>query len=201
MSITILKLKYDRLTTAEKKIADVILSDPEAAVGFSAAELADRAGVAPSTTVRLGKSLGYSGYADLKISISRDLGKREKRSEDDGVFTMPDDGGAAGAFSRVFQSSIKALQDTAAMLVREELERVVSILYNARRICFFGVGTSATVAMDAHYRLLQLGYDTCVFTDELYMRVAASNMKENDVAVCISHSGNTTTTADAMALA
>lgn len=203
MAVNLIEMKsrYEGLTATEKKVMDVILSDPDAVTDLSTSDLADLAGVAPATVIRLSKSLGFDGYSHLKISLSRELGKRDNERNIGGVFTMPDDGGVAGAFSRVFQSCITALQDTAKMIVPADVERVVAMLAKARRIYFFGVGTSATVAEDAHYRLLQLGYNTCAFTDELYMRVAASNMNQDDVAVCISHSGSTTTTADAMALA
>ena len=101
-------------------------------------------------------------------------------------------------FSKVFASGINTLQDTLSMIDFSQTETIVRLLQKATRIVFFGVGTSSVIATDAQYRFAQLGIATSACTDILFMNVTAANLKAGDVAVCISHSGNTKATVDAM---
>lgn len=61
------------LTTAERRVAEVILGSPHA-VGFgTVAELARTAGVGAATVVRLSTKLGYEGFSELQTCVQRDL--------------------------------------------------------------------------------------------------------------------------------
>lgn len=61
------------LTTAERRVAEVILSSPHA-VGFgTVAELARTAGVGAATVVRLSAKLGFEGFSELQTCVQRDL--------------------------------------------------------------------------------------------------------------------------------
>jgi DNA-binding MurR/RpiR family transcriptional regulator len=63
----------DQLTPAERRIASVVLSDPQV-VGFgTVADLADAAAVGAATVVRLANKLGYQGYVGLQDAVQRDL--------------------------------------------------------------------------------------------------------------------------------
>ena len=63
----------NELTTAERRVAEVILARPQA-VGFgTVADLASAAGAGAATVVRLAGKLGFDGYTDLQSSVQRDL--------------------------------------------------------------------------------------------------------------------------------
>lgn len=195
-SITILKNKYALLSKAERAIADCVFNDPDTVALLSVAELADQAGVAPSTVVRLCKNLGYSGFTQFKIALSPP--RRE------GPVLMPalsktDDDGTI--FQKVFASGVRTLQDTLDMLDPAVIRRVTALLDGARSITFFGVGTSASIAMDAYYRFMRIGRPASFATDNHIMRVAASQLGADDVAVALSHCGKTTDTVETLRLA
>lgn len=61
------------LTSAERRVAEAILSSPQS-VGFgTVAELAESAGVGAASVVRLATKLGFDGYTDLQTCVQRDL--------------------------------------------------------------------------------------------------------------------------------
>jgi DNA-binding MurR/RpiR family transcriptional regulator len=61
------------LTSAERRVAEAILSSPQS-VGFgTVAELAGSAGVGAASVVRLATKLGFDGYTDLQACVQRDL--------------------------------------------------------------------------------------------------------------------------------
>ncbi len=186
---------YDSLTDTEKKIADTILLSPHDIVKMTAKELAERSGTVPSTVVRFCKSIGVKGFSDFKISLSAELGCKASVT---GMLPVSEGATAQQVFGNVFASGVNTLKDTLSMIDFSQTEAIVRLLQQATRMVFFGVGTSSVIAMDAQYRFAQLGIPTSVCTDILFMNVTAANLKAGDVAVCISHSGSTKATVDAM---
>ncbi|MBQ3000481.1 MAG: MurR/RpiR family transcriptional regulator [Oscillospiraceae bacterium] len=186
---------YDSLTDTEKKIADTILSSPKDAVKMTVKELAEHSGTVPSAVVRFCKSIGTTGFSDFKICLSAGLGKKASAAE---MLPVGEGDEPKQVFSKVFASGINTLRDTLSMIDFSQTETIVRLLQKATRVVFFGVGTSSVIAMDAQYRFAQLGIATSACTYILFMNVTAANLKAGDVAVCISHSGSTKATVDAM---
>ena len=185
------------LTPAEQKIADYILLHPESVVNMTVKQLSEKCDTAASAVIRLCKSLGLEGYSAMKIALAGELGKL------DGAYTVRiptavqgDD--AQAVFGRVFNTGITTLQNTMDMLDFSTVEALTERILKAKRICVFGVGTSSVVALDASYRLAQLGLQAYAYTDILYMNVTAMNMTSDDVALFISHSGTTKAVVNAM---
>ena len=187
--------RYDRLTDTERKIADTVLAAPQDAVKMTVKELAQHSGTVPSAVVRFCKSIGAKGFSNFKICLSAELGSKASATS-----MLPVSGGDAPqqVFKKVFASGINTLQDTLSMIDFSQAETIIRLLLQATRVVFFGVGTSSVIATDAQYRFAQLGIATSACTDILFMNVTAANLKVGDVAVCISHSGSTKATVDAM---
>lgn len=198
LCLALIQNKYRSLTNAGKKIADYIVSNSKEVLNMNVAELAIQAGVAGSAVIRLCKALGFKGYSDFKLCLAMELTELNK---DIILPAVKSDDSTAAVFEKVFNSSIKTLKDTLEMLDTKSINKAVDALLNAEHIYFFGVGTSSTIAMDAQYRIMQLGYSAASATDILFMKVAAMNMKKGDVAVGISHSGRTMATIETMKLA
>ena len=187
--------RYDELTDAERKIADTVLAAPQNAVKMTVKELAQQTGTVPSAVVRFCKSVGAKGFSDFKLRLSSQLGGRVSSF---GMLPVGEGDPSQQVFSNVFASGINTLQDTLSMIDFSQVDAIVRLLQQATRVVFFGVGTSSVIAMDAQYRFAQLGIATSACTDILFMNVTAANLKPGDVAVCISHSGSTKATVDAM---
>ena len=61
---------------AEQKVADFILANPEEAVQLNVSEIAHASDVSEATVIRFCKHVGFRGYNHMRISLSRDLGRR-----------------------------------------------------------------------------------------------------------------------------
>ncbi len=198
MIISLIKKRYSRLTATEKRIADFILQAPKSVLHMTAKELSGASGAAPSAVIRLCGSLGLDGFSEMKILLAQELGKESSPTALP-AFKRDDD--TETVFRKVFQSSINTLSDTLGMMDFEKIDAIAKKMHSARRIFFFGVGTSSIIVNDAQYRFLQLGISAFACTDLLFMNVAAANLSEGDLAVGISHSGRTQATVDAMRIA
>lgn len=62
-----------RLTTAERRVAEVVLSAPELVAFGTVAELAEAAKAGAATVVRLATKLGYDGFTALQSAVQHEL--------------------------------------------------------------------------------------------------------------------------------
>jgi RpiR family transcriptional regulator, carbohydrate utilization regulator len=182
-----IKSLYPSLFDAEKKIADFLLNQSESAVYMTVSQISIETGVADSSIIRFCQKLGFDGFTQLRINLAKNLKKPEdmifddiKRNDDPYTVT-----------TKVFASSIRTLEDTIKMLDKGMLDRAVETLLLAKRIEFYGVGTSAPIAMDAYYRFMRIGLPAYVATDPHIARISANMLDKNCVAVGISHTGRT----------
>ena len=146
---------FPSLRPAEKRVAQVILDNPRAAVHFSITELAKRAEVSDATVVKFCKRLGYRGYQEFKILLAQDVAVKpvlihgEVEPGND-IETIKE---------KVFQANISALQETAQALDQDALRRAVQALArnNSRAVeSSQQTGTSALDGMLAEKSRAQL---------------------------------------------
>ncbi len=193
-----IKTNYQSLTKAEKSIADFILENSESVIKMSVEELSKRSGTAKSAIIRCSKSLGFSGYSELKMSLAMELSKNKQLNYTPYIGEKDE---AGEILDKIFTANIKTLHDTAERIDRNTLSQVVEILRKAKTIYIYAVGTSSGIASDFQYRLMQQGFNAFCFTDIAAMKVSTMNIKKGDVAIGISHSGRTEATVDALSLA
>lgn len=193
-----IKTEYDNLTKKERQIADYILANHEKITTLPIAELAANAGVAKSAVIRFCRSIGFDGYSDFKMALSGELARNEKfnftpyiNSSDNPVEIM----------QKIFAANIKTLHDTIVGIDKQIYTDAIKAIGNAENIYIYGIGTSAGIVCDFHYRLMQLGFKAFCFTDTANMKVSTMNISSKDVAIGISHSGRTVATVDSLKLA
>jgi len=185
------------LTKAERRLADVVLADPEAAVFSSVTALAEAAQVGEATVLRFCRTLGCSGFQEFKLLLSRELvtpadnfsGHAE--AEDD-LSTLR---------SKVVTANIRALQETANLLSLEEIERSVAAIDKAGRVFLYGVGISALTAQDAASKFMRIGIPVQAVPDPHLGAMSAALLRKGDVAIGFSHSGSTRDTVDILSQA
>ena len=195
MTIKIKNL-YPALTCAEKKVADVILEDNIGVTKSTVSEIADKAKVAPSAVIRFCKKIGVDGLAELKKALIEEFTKEEYNSEH--LLPISTNDTVKDIFSKTFRFGAMTLNDTLEMLNFEDIEKIIKKITTAKRVVFFGVGTSSVIAIDAHYRFSQMGISSSYCSDILFMDVTAANMANDDLAIFISNSGQTKATVNAM---
>ena len=196
--LSTIRQTYPTLTAVERRVADYILENGEEVVLMPIADLAKNVGVAKSAVVRCAKSLGFEGYAELKIALTSELSKNKQLNY--APYIDPDDT-PNDILDKIFAANIKTLHDTAEKLDRDIYGKTVDALASAEHIYVYGIGTSAVFANELQYRLMSLGMYALAVTDIAAMKVSTLNIRPGDVAVGISNSGRTTATIDALSLA
>lgn len=190
--------RYESLTPTEKRIADYISANGAEVVHMSVQELAEQTDAAKSAVLRCCKSLGFTGFPDLKISLSADLSKN--RQMNFSPYIVPEDG-LDGMLEKVFSANVKALHDTLDRVDREMVGKLVDALEGAKNVYIYGVGSSAALSSEFWYRMTQVGKNAHCLTDVLHMKLSEMNIESGDVAIGVSHSGRTACVVEALARA
>ncbi|UOK56139.1 MurR/RpiR family transcriptional regulator [Bacillus sp. OVS6] len=87
------------------------------------------------------------------------------------------------------------------MLQASSLDKVVGTITTARKLYFFGVGSSGITAKDAKNRFMRLGYHVEESSDAHIMAMNAALAKKEDIVFGISTSGSTKDVVDAIRIA
>lgn len=188
--------KYDNMGRGERKIADLITSNPHVILPLSITQLSELAGCGTATLVRFAKRLGLNGYQDLKIAIAQEIStlsnEKDQISPDDSCYFM---------FTKRLRDIQVALQKTRLVLSPVAMENAAKKIMNAKRIVIFGLGNSAAIAHDAQHKFLRVGLNATSCSDNHLQSIIASHLDEECVAIGISHSGRSVDIVQALKLA
>lgn len=137
--------RLEHLSKSERKVAEVILATPEQAIHSSIAALALEAGVSEPTVNRFCRSLETRGFPDFKLHLAQSLAHgtlyvNRNVDEDDSVESYT---------GKIFESAMASLDQVHHSLDMSAVNRAVDLLTQAKKIAFFGLGSSAAVAHDA----------------------------------------------------
>jgi len=118
---------------------------PQKVAILSALELAKEIGVSDASIVRLSRSIGFKGFADLKSYVIKELGTTKtpsKRIEDNWYnFNTSHD-----IVDKMVQSDLKGLEEFLTEIDLEELDRAVNYINKSKKTYVMGIGASKAVA-------------------------------------------------------
>nr|WP_296459891.1 MurR/RpiR family transcriptional regulator [uncultured Acetatifactor sp.] len=183
-----LKEMLNTLTSKEKVLAQFIIEFPSEVVNMSIAELANACDTSISTVVRLCKSAGYNGYKAFSRDLSIDIVQSSSAEE---YGDIRPGSSVEAVMNAVCANDMHAIENTMAVLELGELERAVAAMIAARRVDFYGIGSSGHVAMDAYNKFVRINKLSMSTNDPHQQILNASQLSMGDVAVLISYSGNT----------
>jgi len=185
------------LNKSETKVALVILADPDAATSSSIATLAKKASVSEPSVNRFCKRFDATGFPDFKLKLAKSLVSgirfvnRNVNPDDDVTSYTP----------KIFDSTINDLALVRDKISHAVVNNVVDKLIQAKRIYFFGLGTSGSVARDAENKFFRFNLPVSFHDDVLMMRMLASTGTTGDVFFVISHTGRTKEIIDVVQIA
>jgi RpiR family transcriptional regulator, carbohydrate utilization regulator len=187
---TLIRLRglYPSLKTALRKVAEVILRQPEMAIYASVNEVAAVATVSEATVMRFCRILGFKGFQDFKIALAREMVIPSPRFHEEAGSAGEDE---VALVRKVFQTNGVALEDTLEILDIEAMKEAAQLLLTARQIMVVGVGGSGPAVTYAGNRFLLLGLNAYQCTDFYLMLMAASLLSDGDMVLAISNLGTT----------
>ncbi len=175
----------DKLSPAEKRVAEHVLAHPRAALSEPIAEIARAAAVSQPTVIRFCRSLGCEGLSDFKLRLASGLSA-----------TVPVTHTQVTGEDSMLELGVKVLGNTASAILqlreqlnRDTLGRAIEVLSAAQRIEFYAVGHYGVVADDAQFKFLRFGVPSAAITDTRLQLLSANVLRPTDVVVIVSSSG------------
>ena len=182
--LTQIKTLYPEMTDSEKSIADFILSHPEEIYSLKIGNLARETGVSLPTVFRFTRTLGYEGFKDFKVNLVKDMAVGLNISIED-----MDGGSLENLTQNIFEIVEKNLKETRSLIDYDSLARAIKGIVNAKRLIFFAVSSSLSVAFDSYSKFLRAGFD-CIYDSDTYtQRIRSTQCRKGDVVIGISFSG------------
>lgn len=181
-----LHLLKEEMGDASVRVIEQILGDPSAFLNLTIAELSEAAQTSDATVVRLVQAMGFGGYQEFKLQLSRALAVT--RTLDLSVETSDD---PVQVVRKVVDASATALHDSLDHLHLEHFVAAVQAVSTARHTLLVGAGSSGLVAQDGAYRGERLGLSCVAHTDPGSYLPAASLLEPADVLIAVSFSGST----------
>lgn len=189
-----IKEQYNQIFSAEKKVADFILENPETAVNANVSELANYSGVSDATVIRLCKHLGYEGYYQLKLCLSRDLGRMQ-------ISDIDMENGNGDQVSALLYSFAAELIAIGKNLKQNKLMECVDLIKKCKQVHIVAVGNTSPLAQYMGFRLGRLGVKCTYNMVPEYFMNQVNLADADDIVVAICQSGSSKQVVQAMELA
>jgi DNA-binding MurR/RpiR family transcriptional regulator len=195
--VGLLQTEMESLSRSERRLADLVLSDVQAAVNASIVELAARADTSPPTVTRFCRRLGCQSFADFKVRLaqSRFIARR---------YLLPPSGPeTAGEIARHIvncaQTTLYSFFETIDPLAIEAAaERIAGAPY----ILSFGSGgASSMIANEIETRLFRLGLRVTASIDHQAQMMRTAGAPKGTVIIASSTSGRNLQLANTLAIA
>lgn len=194
-NITVL---YDQLFDAEKKIAKYILNNPKEVVDMTVSELAETSDVSIASVSRFCRKVGLKGFAQLKISLAQELVDTHKSGEVSNEISLED---IPQSLQNILANKITELKQTVNLINTDEFKEVLECIKDASRVQVVAVGNTIPVAIDAAFKLNELGIPTTAGTIWETQLSYSFTLGKGDVLIAISNSGESDKVLEAVKIA
>lgn len=203
-----LRLCYAMLSRNQKKAADLLLEDTEAAGNMTVRELADRAGVGQATIIRMLQAAGYESWSAFQRTVWREQGQQELPEAADREVSSAGRKSPARREHRKYEAVFQIIRDDLTMisdmaknLDLGQIEELVRVIKKAKIIDVYGTDNSANAAAELSGRMLHLGLTSRNYSDLFFQKVSAGHLGKRDVAIGFSISGETQAVIDSLTAA
>lgn len=174
-----------RLTDSDRKLAQLLLSDPAQGSYLSANEAARIAGTHPTSAVRFARKLGFANYTDLRAHVRRavlgyDVDSAARMRE---RLTRMADGRVLDA---LVESEVRALRAITGHMPQDRIEAAADALIAAKQVMIMGTGHASVLVELLTLRLRRSGYPAIGLTQlDWQARDAMAWLEAGDAVVAL----------------
>lgn len=182
-----IKEKLQDLSRAERKIGEYILEHSVETVHCNTSELAEKAGVSAATIIRFCRSIGLSGFSQLKIQLYADAS-----GVDEDLYTdiTPDEDVTLIAEKLALRLN-QSISQTVNQIDAARMEDATNLIGGCTTLYVYGLGASHIVAEDFTQKFSRIGKTVINMLDHHLMSSSLINRQGAAVFIAISNSGET----------
>lgn len=195
-----IQAKMPTLSKTQKKIAAYILDHYDKVTFSTSAKLSRDCGVSESSVIRLAITLGYLGYSEMQHAL-QDILKGQlsmiKRLDLIAAHVTDSD----SILHMVLQKGVEGIQRTMLTLDKDNFQRAVTLLAEAKRVFLFGSRSSYALIYFFALELRWIRDNVYSLNTQLPEFEALSCLQEGDVFLAISMPRYLRSTTQALSLA
>ena len=186
-----LRLLLPTLAKAERRAAEYLLESQGGPYPANLCELAANSGCSQASIVRLCKAIGLDGFKQLKAILNRQHpGAKGDLFPEVGAGAGRTGPGMAAMLREVFSYNVRSLQDTFA-LYTDQYDKALEAILGAGQLAFFSIGNASMPCQYAYMMFRRMGYHCAADVDPDIQMLDAANLGKGDVAIAVSHTGQT----------
>ncbi len=170
---------------AERRIADLVLSDMDFMIHARTTEIAARAGVSTATITRFCRTVGYKGLREMKLDLAKTLAVGDRYLHPRAVPLS-----AGEAITQIVSQLHLSLDRLVKQVSEQAIKHVAESISRAKRVVIFGGGGgSSMAAMEAENRMFRLGLHATSCNDAQLQLMMAATLRKGDVLLVLSITG------------
>lgn len=185
--IPVIESVYDSFTNAERTVANFFITNIDAEIDFSAQNVSQILHVSEASITRFSKKCGFAGYREFIYAYSVHI-------------SQPPDSHTQ-LTRNVLSDYEEILNKTYSLIDENQIQRIVEHILKAKRVYFYGIGSSGLVAEEMKSRFMRLGLFCDAFTDADLMRINSSLLTEEAVVIALTISSETPAILNSLELA
>lgn len=170
--------RYNKLSDKEKLIADYVMKYGENIKNINITELAKETATSGATITRFAKKIGCDSFVEMKIMLNSN--KNEDNIQE-----------KSEIFDYTYKYYDEVIKRSKNLINKEAILNVVDEIKKANNIYIYGVGSSGLTGKEMMHRLLRMGFNVHCISDSHMMIINSSIVKNEDLVIGISISGET----------
>ncbi|MGF0101157.1 MurR/RpiR family transcriptional regulator [Bariatricus sp. SGI.019] len=179
--LEVIKENYNCIFSAEKKVADFVLKNPQKTVDSNVSELAKQSGVSDATVVRMCHHIGYTGFYEFRITLAKDLGRQQYETVNR-VQTHDE-------VEKQFREYAENIIAIGRRIDADVMWNCVNLLKSCKQAHLLAVGNTCPLTQYMGFRLGRLGIKSTYNVAAEYFLNNVNLADSDDILVAISQSG------------
>jgi DNA-binding MurR/RpiR family transcriptional regulator len=159
----LIRLRYRELPANQRKIADYLLHHLLEAPFNSVVDLEQKTGASRSTVVRFARSLGFSGFLEMRSRLLESVQCQMQLSES---YPFPDVGDGRDTLTLVAQQDVTNINETIKQLEKPTFGEIAEMFVKSSRVYTAGLGISSLMAQILAYLLNQVAIRATAFVHD-----------------------------------
>lgn len=178
-----------KVTKSDKLLIAYIKENIEDVFYKPISQIAKESNIGEATITRFVKKMNFSGLQDFKVTLAQEISTINKKNIINK--NIQNNEPALDTAKKLLSSNITTLENTVEIINSTDVHDCARLIIDAKKVYFIGIGYSGIIAQDSNYKFMRIGLNCVSFDSSHTMIMMSSIMKEGDLIVAISHSGET----------
>lgn len=187
----IITSKKNNFTKIELSYADYFLSLDDDILNKTISNLAEETNSSTASIFKFIKKLGFKGYKDFRLNLASNANKEADQSLLTAITDIKVGDRVEDIANKIIAFDIQSMFTLKEDIKNIPFESCVDLIKKSKKIHFFGMGGSDTIAYDSYHKFLRSKYIVSYIQDYHMQLSACTKMDKNDCIFVFSHSGKT----------